>query len=299
MFLKGFNGILLVDGFSGYNKVECECLANCWVHARRYFIQAAICSADTAVYDQAMDMVFLMDKIFWIESEMKERKLNKKGRREERQKRTLPVVDQIFEGLKKIDVDSLSSEKMKKACNYLKNHEEGLRVFLDDPLVPPHNNKTEANFVPFSRGRNNWLFAYSEEGAEMLATMYSMIQTAKANHLNPARYLEYVMEKLMPWVINDQVAAPESVLESLMPWSPEVQRVCLSKNWEGYEELIAALDPELEELHSELKEGACETAPAASETPADAEPNSQNHLNELKSMILSSGFLDQSFTVSS
>lgn len=222
-FLEGFEGVLLVDGFTGYNKVENARLAHCWVHARRYFIEASICSSSSKVKSVAEEAMEYFDRIFEIEQEIADQELDLEGRVEWRVKNTLPVVSSLFEWIRTLNLKEFCSEKLRRAVSYLLSHEEGLKAFLHDPLIPAHNNRAEAAFVPVARGRNNWLFAYSPEGAEALAILFSITQTAKMCGLNVFSYLEHVMEKLRFW--RDKTV-PEEVIEELLPWKEEVRSFC-------------------------------------------------------------------------
>lgn len=84
------------------------------------------------------------------------------------------------------------------------------------------NNLAENSIRPFTVGRKNWEFSNSQKGAKASATIYSIIETAKANHLNTFKYLRYLLEK-MPGL--DYQNQPD-LLEELMPWSHEVQAIC-------------------------------------------------------------------------
>lgn len=219
-FLKGFSGTLLVDGYSGYSKVECGRLANCWVHARRYLIEAAVVSGNRQADEIIEKALSYIDRIFDIEYEINEGKSNLDQRLEYRHSKTTPVVNDLFDWVKTLEIKNLPGEKTRKAFNYLLNHETGLRVFLNDPMLPAHNNGAEQDFVSVARGRNNWLFAYSEEGAESLALMFSVVKTAKRNGLNVVKYLEHIFTTLINW---RDTTIPNSVIDGLLPWTDEIQ----------------------------------------------------------------------------
>lgn len=215
-FLSGFKGTLLVDGFTGYNRVECDTLAYCRVHARRYFIEAGAASRNEAVQDAAREAVERIELIFAHEECMKEKNLSLKEQLEYRQGKVIPVVDDLFEWAEQYPYEQAASEKLRKAFVYLLNHKAGLKVFLSDPYVPAHNNRSEQSFVSFARGRNNWLFAYSEEGAGALGILFSIVKTAEANGLNIYRYLTHILETFRGY---QDSGIPETVLESVCPWN--------------------------------------------------------------------------------
>lgn len=222
-FLEGFKGTLLVDGYSGYSQVKGAKLANCWVHARRYFIEANLVSRNEAIRSQAEEVLSLIDRLFDIEQDMSDRELNLGERMEYRHEHTLPIVDELFRLIGGFDLNRMSSEKMRKACRYLLNHEAGLRVFLDDPLVPAHNNSSEEAFVSIARGRHNWLFAYSEDGARALTLLSSIVKTARRCGLNVLKYLELVMNRFQKWRGS---VIPADVIDSVLPWNDEIRELC-------------------------------------------------------------------------
>ena len=83
------------------------------------------------------------------------------------------------------------------------------------------NSLDERTIRPFTTGRKNWLFSNSVKGAEATACAYSIIETAKANNLDPYKYLTYIFEYLPGQDINDT-----KILDIFMPWDKEVQSRC-------------------------------------------------------------------------
>ena len=79
-----------------------------------------------------------------------------------------------------------------KAVQYAKNEKKYLYTFLENPNIPIDNNLAERTVKPFVIGRKNWLFSTSPKGAEASAMIYSIINTAEANGLNPKDYLTEV-----------------------------------------------------------------------------------------------------------
>ncbi|MDK2855709.1 MAG: transposase [Bacillota bacterium] len=87
------------------------------------------------------------------------------------------------------------------------------------------NNRSERSIKPFVIGRKNWLFANTPRGAQASATIYSIVETAKENGLNPFRYLTYLFETLPNMDITDPTA-----LDQVLPWSESIPAVCRSSN---------------------------------------------------------------------
>ncbi len=97
-----------------------------------------------------------------------------------------------------------------QAVNYALNQWERLMVWLESPHVTLDNNLAENAIRPFAVGRKNWLFSGSPSGAEASAAIYTIIETAKANDLEPYWYLRYLLEKLPE-------AMTEDDFKSLLP----------------------------------------------------------------------------------
>ena len=101
-----------------------------------------------------------------------------------------------------------------KALKYLHNQWPRLIRYLENGAYPIDNNPAENAIRPFAIGRKNWMFSTSQAGAKASANLYSLIETAKVNNLNPTDYLEKIftdlpnaqsledIEKLLPWRVN-------------------------------------------------------------------------------------------------
>lgn len=159
-FLQSFSGYLHCDGWPGYDKVENAECCGCWVHLRRYFKNA-------------------LDELAEIRKEKSADKVNEFfGFCEQHQGITLPK--------------SLTG----KAINYALQQKDTLVTFLKDPRIELTNNLAEQAVKPFVIGRKNWLFFNTPNGAQASAIIYSIIETAKANHLNPQETLQHIFEDL-------------------------------------------------------------------------------------------------------
>ena len=105
-----------------------------------------------------------------------------------------------------------------KAFTYCRNQWPKLIQFLDDGRLEIDNNRAERSVKPFVIGRKNWLFANTPSGARTSAIIYSIVETAKENGLNPFDYLKFVFERIKTIDSTDP-----STIDSLLPWSPDVQ----------------------------------------------------------------------------
>lgn len=225
-FLQGFSGYLHVDGYAGYHDLKNVELVGCWAHARRKFDEALKslpanlqnsekpCAAKIGL--QFCNRLFAIDK-----------KINKMDectptiRYEERLKQSKPVLDEFLEWLKTEKARVAPKTKLGEAITYCLNQWQKLVVFLKDGRLELDNNRGERSIKPFVMGRKAWLFSTSPKGAKASAIIYSIVETAKENKLDPLRYLTYVLEQLPLIELTD-----EGELDALMPWSNEIPINC-------------------------------------------------------------------------
>lgn len=111
------------------------------------------------------------------------------------------------------------TKKLETAMKYAQNQRGPLSAFIDDGDVPISNNLAENAIRPFAVGRKNWLFCDTTKGAEASDIVYSIVETAKANGIDPYNYLLYVLS-VLPYYGKP---LSHELLEAQMPWSGEVQ----------------------------------------------------------------------------
>ena len=124
------------------------------------------------------------------------RESDSKKRLKARERYSRSAVQEIKDRVDEIRPKTLSSSPLVKAMNYMTNQWNHLTLFLEDGHIPIDNNMVENTIRPFVVGRKNWLFNDSQKGASASAFFYSLIQTAKANDLEPYWYLRYLFEQL-------------------------------------------------------------------------------------------------------
>lgn len=156
-------------------------------------------------------------RLFAIEKQIETLSPDKKVK--VRQEKSKPLVDDFFLWCKENQNKVLTASKTGKAIQYALNYEAGLRSFLEDGLVPMTNSLDERTIRPFTVGRKNWLFSTSTKGAEASAAVFSLIETAKANKLNPYDYIEFILDYLPQ---QDLVEDPKK-LDWFLPWSEEIK----------------------------------------------------------------------------
>ena len=211
--LKDFQGVLHADAYAGYNAVYGTAEsssgiseAGCWAHMRRKFYEITVASDNARI---ARESVSEIGKIYDLESQV--RGLDPPTRLEFRLKHTKELVDNLFmsfkKALKKLPQKSLTS----KAIAYALNNEDALKRFLSDGQIEIDNNAAERALRSVAIGRKNWLFAGSDEGGRTAATIYTLLETAKLNGVNPWGYLRKVLS-----VIQDQSIQK---MAELLPWN--------------------------------------------------------------------------------
>ena len=234
-FLKGFKGIIVTDGYAGYNDVEDVIHAECWAHARRYFYES-IPLLENKKMDTTSDGyigVIYCDKLFEIERQIAELSVQeKKDKREELSK---SILKEFFTWVNTtLNTKIVVNNKLKKSLVYAQNQQKELSEFLNDGRIPLSNSLAERAIRPFAVHRKNWLFADTPDGAKANATMYSLIESAKLNKLKIYNYMKYLLEEL-PQLEN----LNDDSLEKYLPWSKELPDDV--RNYVGeYEELKVA-----------------------------------------------------------
>lgn len=219
-FLYGFTGYLHTDGYKGYGKVKGVTRCLCWSHARRYFTDALpkdIKSPEATLPKQGLAYC---NKLFEIEKELKY--LSPEGRKEQRLKLEKPVLEAFWAWVDSNINQVLIKTKIGQALQYVKNQQTGLVAYLEDGNCDISNNLAENSIRPFTVGRKNWLFAASPKGATASATVYSLVETAKANGLNPHKYLQLLLSALP----KESFQQNADLIDNLLPWKPKVQEVC-------------------------------------------------------------------------
>ena len=195
--LEGFKGYLQTDGYDGYNAVvAANGLAHvgCMAHARRRFSDAVKAQGRNRKRGKAHRGLSLIRKLYRVEGQV--RKLTPDERYVRRQKHARPILDEMRSWLDDALPQVPPSSATGKALSYLHNEWEQLTRYLDDGRLEIDNNGAENAIRPFVLGRKNWLFSASVKGVKASANLYSLIETAKANGLEPYAYLRRVFTEL-------------------------------------------------------------------------------------------------------
>ena len=222
-FLKGFSGYLHVDGYAGYESIQDVELAGCWAHVRRKFDESlkALKGAPPGVGRSTVAKKGLdfCNKLFAIERKIKG--LSAEERLHIRQNDSQPVLDAYLIWLKEQQELVTPKSATGMAISYTLKQWPKLITFMKDGRIEIDNNRAERSIKPFVIGRKNWLFAASTNGANSSAIIYSLVETAKENGLNPFFYLQYLFEVLPQLDMEENLK-----IEHLMPWSKDLPADC-------------------------------------------------------------------------
>jgi transposase len=217
--LAGFDGVLQVDGFAGYNRLQkadrqggsALRLAYCWSHGRREVIKA-IPEAGSPIGDEILQRIA---GLYAIEKQI--RGTSPEQRRAVRQQRAKPLVADL-EAFIRIQRERLSPKSnMGQALAYLANHWQGLCVYLDDGRVEMDSNPVENLIRPLALNRKNSLFAGHDEGAQNWARLASLMATCKLNAIDPFAYMKATLEALAAGHRNAEI-------DLLLPWNFQAPR---------------------------------------------------------------------------
>ena len=190
-FLSGFHGYLQTDGYDGYNNVKDVTRLGYWAHLRRKFDEAVKALLKGAKTGAAVTGQAYCTKLFMIERELQG--LPPQRRYEERLKREKPLLDGFRAWADARTVAPKS--KLAQAFVYLANQWTPLTNYLLDGRLEISHNRAERSIKPFVMGRKNFLFANTPCGAQASAVIYSIMETAKANALDPYRYPLFLLEE--------------------------------------------------------------------------------------------------------
>ncbi len=228
--LGSYNGYVMCDGYACYHSVlnrnkktgdaplSIKPVA-CMVHIRREFVDAlkALPQKEWGKTGAYL-AVAKLEKIFRIDNEIKyktyeERKENRMGALRE------AMID-FFSYMRSEKDETLPSTKYGKAIAYALNQEDKAMRIFEDGRLELQNNMAERVVKPYVINRKNSLFNFTERGAEASCILFSIIETAKYNHLNVYKYLEYVLNECRG-IHKDETISKETA-KKFLPWSKQL-----------------------------------------------------------------------------
>ncbi len=193
-FLEGFSGWLHADGYQGYHKLSGNIrVVGCWAHARRKFDEALqTLPKEDRKNSLAATGECYCTRLFQMEESLAE--LTPEERYTKRLEQEKPVLDALLSWANENMGKTAPKSALGKALHYLLEQWPYLIRYLEDGRLELSNNRAERSIKPFVMGRKNWLFANTPAGAQSSAVIYSLIETAKENHLDPYKYLLWVLQ---------------------------------------------------------------------------------------------------------
>ena len=194
-FLKGYRGVLQTDAYGGYNSTVVEGIlhAACWAHVRRKFHDAL--KLDPADQDAA-DVLQRIGRIYEIERQAREARLDAAGRLQLRQRHSATEVRALKERMLAIRQAALPGSQLAKACDYALRLWERLEVFLSHGAVEADTNLAENAMRPVALGRKNWLHIGDEKAGPKIAAILSVLATCERLGLDAREYLADVLPRL-------------------------------------------------------------------------------------------------------
>ncbi|WP_340318392.1 IS66 family transposase [Rhizorhabdus argentea] len=224
--LASWSGILQADAYAGYGELYAPTRqpgpmleAGCFAHARRkFFVLADVTAAASkksrgeqagTIYPIALEAVQKIDALFDIE-----RAINGKSPAERvalRQQLSAPLITELHAWLVEQVAKLSRSHDLAKAINYMLRRWAAFSRFLDDGRVCISNNAAERALRCVPLGRKAWLFCGSDRGGQRAAVLYTLIQSARLNDVDPQAWLADVLARIADH--------PAKRLGDLLPWN--------------------------------------------------------------------------------
>ena len=221
--LAGWSGILQADAYGGYNRLYLPdrkpgpiVEALCWSHARRKFFELADIAANARrgknaapISPIALEAVRRIDAIFDVERDINGQRADERLR--VRREVAVDLVAALETWMRAERAKLSRHAAVAKALDYMLTRWPAFARFLEDGRICLTNNAAERALRGLALGRKSWLFAGSERGAERAAVMYTLIQTAKLNDVDPQAWLADVLRRIAD--------TPQTQLAELLPWN--------------------------------------------------------------------------------
>lgn len=210
--LSDYHGALMTDAYAGYNSVVASqqlMHAQCWAHARRKFVEAEKSLPKGKKSPAISAILNEIAKLYGIEKQIKT--LPASDKQVQREALAKPILEKLHQSLLKKANDVMPKSALGEAVHYTLKCWSGLTQYLKNGHIPIDNNGAENGIRPFVIGRKNWMFCDTVNGAHASARLYSVIETAKANGLEPYQYLRYLFRELPK-------AGCEADVQKLLPW---------------------------------------------------------------------------------
>jgi transposase len=206
--LKGFTGSMHADGYTGYNRavednaiIEVACLA----HVRRKFFEVHEATGSSL----AQEAIARIAALYTIEKEIKGHPPD--VRKAVRQEQAKPLLEDLEQWLKDTQTKISGKTPLAAAMRYACKRLPKLASYLDDGCLEIDNNTAERAMRPIALGRKNYMFVGSDAGGKSAAILYTLLQTAKMNNVNPQAWLTHVLTRIADH--------PIKKIDELLPWN--------------------------------------------------------------------------------
>lgn len=195
-FLGQFEGLLQTDGYVAYdrgvggtNMVH----AACWSHARRYFVDAIKLNKKDAA---SISIVELMDKLFAIDAQARNEKMDHAARHGLRQQEAPPLLEKIHEQILAMRRNVLPKSAAGNACRYALGLWQRLKHFLEYPELELSNNLAENSMRGVALGRKNWIHIGSPQAGPRVAAILSVVESCRRLRIPVRDYLHEILPGL-------------------------------------------------------------------------------------------------------
>lgn len=233
--LRRFNykGMILTDGLKGYRHYEGQ-HATCWVHAVRDFkkllkalegMNKAVKEKDPYFKTKHNDYAYIVSKVallFKIDEEERAKlysgEIDSEAFLRNRKARSMIVIDELYGKLHEMESAYIAVDEAMKAIKYFFEYEKELRTYLECVEATPSTNAAERIAKAFATGRKNFLFCQSIDGADASAFFFSLVESAKLQHINVCDYIEYVFT-FAP------ACKSEDDWKDLLPWNADLGKL--------------------------------------------------------------------------
>jgi hypothetical protein len=202
----------MTDGYEGYNKLaKTEGIEHlvCWAHVRRKFVDA-VKVQPKGTHGHADQAVAMIGKLYAMEREHKDSTIG--VRYAARQEQSIPLLNELRDWMEKMLPKVPPKSALGTALGYMSNYWNKLVRYTERGDLPIDNNRCENAIRPFVVGRKAWLFSDTAAGANASAIIYSLVETAKANGIEPYTWLRHVLEHL-------PAANTADEMDKLLPWN--------------------------------------------------------------------------------
>lgn len=208
--LNGFEGVLQVDGYAGYNRLLTRIdkpvqLAYCWAHARRKLFEVAR-NSTAPIADEGLRRI---GEFYAIEAEI--RGLPPQERLAVRKDKSAPMIADFKQWLQQQRTRVSAKSPLGEALKYIAKYWDGLILFIHDGCIELDSNAVERTISPIALNRKNALFAGHDAGAENWGIIASLIETCKLNAIDPQAYLTATLTA----IVNGH---NQSNVDALLPW---------------------------------------------------------------------------------